>query len=234
MQRGFMWFAWTPIWDKIIPFLWGISSKISINYHIIIYSFQIETSFVNLNPLTRNPGSAPASTIILFYLHGPANMGPIWNSVALPIWVPYRLLAGSTSWNRVFRPESQIEAIQSWMFVYTIHVYANGFFHTLWFISFFNNRVDKMSHTTESRPSFVSDQQIIEYTKQPAQLQMEAWALRGLAISSSNDSEHNVVGKTSNLFLFNPYDIRSLYLMSCLIYYIHVTSLWVECIVNAL
>ena len=31
---------------------------------------------------------------ILFYLHGPAHMGPIWNPVALPIWVPYRLLAG--------------------------------------------------------------------------------------------------------------------------------------------
>ena len=29
----------------------------------------------------------------LFYLHGPAHMGPIWNPVALPIWVPYRLLA---------------------------------------------------------------------------------------------------------------------------------------------
>ena len=51
--------------------------------------------------LGRNPGSAPASTI-LFYLHGPAHMGPIWNPVALPIWVPilepygshgYRLLA---------------------------------------------------------------------------------------------------------------------------------------------
>ena len=42
---------------------------------IIIYYFQIETSFVNLNLLARNPGSAPAA-IILFYLHGPAHMEP--------------------------------------------------------------------------------------------------------------------------------------------------------------
>ena len=67
-----------------------------------MYNFQIETSFVNLNPLARNPGSAPASTIyfILFTwaspygtrLHCPygshtgAHMGPIWAS--------YRWLAG--------------------------------------------------------------------------------------------------------------------------------------------
>ena len=46
--------------------------------------------FVNLKPLARNPGSAPGSTIyfILFYLHGPAHIGDIWNPVALPIWVP--------------------------------------------------------------------------------------------------------------------------------------------------
>ena len=92
-----MWFAWTPIWDKIIPFLWGISSKISINYLIIMYNFQIETSFVNLNPLARNPGSAPASTIyfILFTWASPyrthmepgctAHMGPI----RVPTWDPY-------------------------------------------------------------------------------------------------------------------------------------------------
>ena len=68
------------------------SSKISINYQIIMYNFQIETSFVNLNPLARNPGS---------------QKGPIWNPVALPIWVPYRFLAGSvymcfvvTCWER--------------------------------------------------------------------------------------------------------------------------------------
>ena len=54
-----------------------------------MYNFQIKTSFVNLNPLARNPGSAPASTIYFIY------MGPIWNLVALPIWVPYGLLAGS-------------------------------------------------------------------------------------------------------------------------------------------
>ena len=97
IQRGFMWFAWTPIWDKIIPFLWGISSKISINYQKIMYNFQIETSFVNLNPLARNPGSAPASTIyfILFTWASPygthmepgctAHMGPI----RMPTWDPY-------------------------------------------------------------------------------------------------------------------------------------------------
>ena len=67
----------------------GISSKISINYQIIMYNFQIETSFVNLNPIARNPGSAPASTIYFIYMGQ-----PIWNPVALPIWVPYRLLAG--------------------------------------------------------------------------------------------------------------------------------------------
>ena len=43
----------------------------------MIYNFQSETSFVNMNPLARNPGSAPASTIYLFYLHVPAHMGPI-------------------------------------------------------------------------------------------------------------------------------------------------------------
>ena len=37
--------------------------QISINYQLIMYNLQIETSFVNLNPLARNPGSAPASTI---------------------------------------------------------------------------------------------------------------------------------------------------------------------------
>ena len=57
-----------------------------------MYNFQIETSFVNLNPLARNPGSAPASIIylILFYLQGSAHTGAHMG----PIWVPYRLLAG--------------------------------------------------------------------------------------------------------------------------------------------
>ena len=67
-----------------------------------MYNFQIETSFVNLNPLARNPGSAPASTIyfILFTWASPygthmepgctVHMGPIW----VPTWDPYRLLAG--------------------------------------------------------------------------------------------------------------------------------------------
>ena len=32
---------------------------------MIMYNFQIETSLVNLNPLARNPGSVPASTIYL-------------------------------------------------------------------------------------------------------------------------------------------------------------------------
>ena len=46
-----------------------------------MYNVQIETSFLNLNPLAKNPGSAPASTtevlpFILFHLHGPAHMGP--------------------------------------------------------------------------------------------------------------------------------------------------------------
>ena len=74
----------------------------------MIYNFQIETSFVNLNPLARNPGSAPASTIyfILFTWASPygthmepgytahmgAHMGPIWvtnrllSGYGLPIW----------------------------------------------------------------------------------------------------------------------------------------------------
>ena len=59
-----------------------------------MYNFQIETSFVNLNPLARNPGSEPASTIyfILFTWASPngthmepgctAHMGPIW----VPTW----------------------------------------------------------------------------------------------------------------------------------------------------
>ena len=67
-----------------------------------MYNFQIETSFVNLNPLARNPGSASASTIyfILFTWASPygthmepgctAHMGPI----RVPTCVPYRLLAG--------------------------------------------------------------------------------------------------------------------------------------------
>ena len=62
-----------------------------------MYNFQIETSFVNLNPLARNPGSAPASTIyfILFTWASPygthmepgctAHMGPI----RVPTWDPY-------------------------------------------------------------------------------------------------------------------------------------------------
>ena len=79
-----------------------MSSKININYQIIMYTFQIETSFVNLNPLARNPVSAPASTIyfILFTWASPygthkepsctAHMGAQMG----PIWLPYRLLAG--------------------------------------------------------------------------------------------------------------------------------------------
>ena len=67
-----------------------------------MYNFQIEASFENLNPLARNPGSAPASTIyfILFTWASPygthmepgctAHMGAHMG----PIWVPYRLLAG--------------------------------------------------------------------------------------------------------------------------------------------
>ena len=62
-----------------------------------MYNFHIETSFINLNPLARNPGSAPASTIyfILFTwasLYGThmepgctAHMGPI----RVPTWDPY-------------------------------------------------------------------------------------------------------------------------------------------------
>ena len=62
-----------------------------------MYNFQIETSFVNLNPLARNPGSAPASTIyfILFTWASPYgthmepgytdHMGPI----RVPTWDPY-------------------------------------------------------------------------------------------------------------------------------------------------
>ena len=69
-----------------------------------MYNFQIETSFVNLNPITRNPVSAPASTIYLILFtwaspygthmepsctaHMDAHMGPIW--------VQYRLLAGES------------------------------------------------------------------------------------------------------------------------------------------
>ena len=61
-----------------------------------MYNFQIET-FVNVNPQARNPGSAPASTIYLFFLtwvspYGThiepgciAHMGPIW----VPTWDPY-------------------------------------------------------------------------------------------------------------------------------------------------
>ena len=61
------------------------------NNHV---QFSNQTSFVNLNPLARNSGSTPASTIYFIYSHGPAHMGPIWNLAALPIWVTYRLLAG--------------------------------------------------------------------------------------------------------------------------------------------
>ena len=56
------------LWDKYIPFSWGISRKISIKYQIIRYNFQIEHPFVNLDPLSRNPGSAPASTIYFLLL----------------------------------------------------------------------------------------------------------------------------------------------------------------------
>ena len=67
-----------------------------------MYNFQIKTSFVNLNLLAGNPGSAPAATIYIILLtwaspYGThmepgctAHMGPIW----VPIWDPYRLLAG--------------------------------------------------------------------------------------------------------------------------------------------
>ena len=75
--------------------------KISINYQIIRYNFQMKTPFVN--PLARNLGSAPASIVYSTSFtwaspygthkepgctaHMGAHMGPIW--------VPYRLLAGS-------------------------------------------------------------------------------------------------------------------------------------------
>ena len=70
-----------------------------------MYNFQIETSFVNLNPLSKQEILDPPLLLpfILFYLQGSAHMGPIWNPVALPICVPYgvpygvpyRLLAGT-------------------------------------------------------------------------------------------------------------------------------------------
>ena len=68
-----------------------------------MYNFQMETSFVNLNLQAGNPGSAPAYTIYFFFFtwaspYGThmetrctAHIGPIW----VPIWDPYRLLAGS-------------------------------------------------------------------------------------------------------------------------------------------
>ena len=44
----------------------------------------------------KKAGSTPASTI-LFYLHGPAHMGPILIPVALPMWVTY----GGPYWNHM-------------------------------------------------------------------------------------------------------------------------------------
>ena len=85
-----------------------------------MYNFQIETSFVYLNPLARNPGSVPASTIyfILFTWASPygthmepgctAHMGAHMG----PIWAPYRLLAGLLSADNPFKqfgPRSDLQ-----------------------------------------------------------------------------------------------------------------------------
>ena len=61
----------------------------SINYQIIRYNFQIKAPFVNLNPLARNPGSAPVSTI-LFYLHGLVTWAsPYGTQLHCPYGCPY-------------------------------------------------------------------------------------------------------------------------------------------------
>ena len=56
--------------------------KIS-NYQVQFSNQTPPPPFVNLNPLARNPRSAPVSTIYFIYMGQ-----PIWNPVALPIWVP--------------------------------------------------------------------------------------------------------------------------------------------------
>ena len=45
---GFIWLAWTPLWDKIIPFSWGISRKISKKYQIIRYNIHRHLAFDNM------------------------------------------------------------------------------------------------------------------------------------------------------------------------------------------
>ena len=72
------------------------------NNHVQFSNQNLLCKFVNLNLLAGNPGSAPATTIYFILLTWAssyethmepsctAHMGPIW----VPIWDPYRLLAG--------------------------------------------------------------------------------------------------------------------------------------------
>ena len=52
IQRGFLGFKRTPSWALIISFSWRISGKIG-------QTAQIEPPSANLNPRSKNPGSAP-------------------------------------------------------------------------------------------------------------------------------------------------------------------------------
>ena len=62
-----------------------------------MYNFQIETSFVNLNLLAGNPGSAPASTIYFILFTWASPYGTHMEPDALPIWDPYRSSVGAAS-----------------------------------------------------------------------------------------------------------------------------------------
>ena len=93
-----------PLRQNCSIFMSNFPEKFGIKYQIIRYNFHIKLSFVNLDALSRNPGSAPASTIYFIYMGQ-----PIWDPYGTrlhspygshmdthigPIWIPYRSLAG--------------------------------------------------------------------------------------------------------------------------------------------
>ena len=88
-------FRMGPIWDS----LYGVAfmGPIWVPYNMYHKKEMITTNLFKVIFLLIMHGVPLYISFYPFlYLHGPAHMGPTWNPVALPIWVPYRLLSGES------------------------------------------------------------------------------------------------------------------------------------------
>ena len=57
-----------------------------------ISNYQVQVSnnpLYKFTPLARTLDPLRLLLVILFYLHGPAHMGPIWNRLHYPYWCPH-------------------------------------------------------------------------------------------------------------------------------------------------